>query len=189
MEIRMKKEENLRSDIHRQNLKIVLWSALAVLILVLIVLEAAMYGTQTLEIAKQFRVSSALVAVGSDEYICSLDGALVNSGDDVICADRVEVVVSGRKGSETVTLEGIDLYPRFDRDISVTWQASVPYERIDRISVTAGGETDVLVNTVRTSPMDGVMLFYLILLVIDALLLIRASMIRYYLHQEEQAEM
>ena len=183
----MKREDNLRSAIRRQNLKIVIWGVLALLLLVLVVLEAFLHGAQTLEIAKQFRVSSALVAVGSDEYICSLDGALVNSSDEVVHLDRVAVEVSGREGSDTVVLESIDLYPRFDRDISVTWQASVAYERIDRISITVGDETDVLVNRERTSPLDGVMLFYLILLLLDALLLTRASMIRYYLHQEEQA--
>lgn len=183
----MKREENIQSAIRRQNLKIVLWSVLALLILALIVLEAILHGMQTLGVAEQFRVSSALVAVGSDEYICSLDGALVNSDDEVIHADRITVEVSGRGGRDTVTIEGIDLYPRFDRDISVTWQSSEPYEHIGRISVTVDGETDVLVNRERTSPLDGVMLFYLILLLLDALLLARASMIRYYLHQEEQA--
>ena len=55
--------------------------------------------------------------------------------------------------------------------------------------VTVNGKEDVLVNTDSALSISGIAIVYLLLLLVDLLLLVRACKIRYYIWQEQQLQL
>jgi hypothetical protein len=85
-----------------------------------------------------------------------------------------------------VELKGFDVLPRNEAELYIDWLGDTEYDRILSIKVTVDGKEAEISNAVTEASFSVVAVFYLILLVPIALLLIRASKHRYYLYQESR---
>ncbi|MBQ2734837.1 MAG: hypothetical protein IJF33_03300 [Clostridia bacterium] len=187
----MNNEQNrtYKKDSLLQTAKIVVLAVLAIALLLLTALELLPTAVSNLKIGKKFQVSSAWIDVSRDVYSSHLVGEFVNDTNETIVVDALAVTVSDGKVTKKIELDGFALPPRTDIEISETWTGIYDYDRITRIDVTVNGKEDVLVNTDSTLSISGIAIVYLLLLLVDLLLLVRACKIRYYIWQEQQLQL
>ena len=179
-------KSNFNKDAFLQNLKIVLWGVLALLLAVLTVLELFTAGTAELGVGEAIKVSSSLIHVGEGRYTSAISGSIKNSGAKAVRIEAVRVTVSDGEESREIELDGFVLPARYEREIGTVWQGTENFNRVTRVSITVDGTEDVLPNTAAEMPVSGIAIFYLALLLVDVLLLVRAVKIRYYIYQETQ---
>ena len=172
-----------------QTLKIIVLAILAAALLLLTALELQPAAVSDLKLQKKFQISSALIDVGRDVYATNLVGEFVNETNETIVVDALTVTVSNGKVTKRIEFEGFTLLPRTDIELSQTWTGIHDFDRITRIDVTVNGKEDVLVNTDSTLSISGIAIVYLLLLLVDLLLLVRACKIRYYIWQEQQLQL
>ena len=173
-----------------QDAQILLWGLLTLAILVLAVLELFTGESyDTLYVKERVKVSSSVISMTEQNYLCAVDGRLYNPTDEAIVVKELIVTVGNGKGTRRVEFEGFTLPPRTVKDLSATWTAMTSYQTVEQIRVKTDKEEMILSNlTDDSSPISGGLIFYAVLLIPCALLLIRSSKIRYYLWQEAKME-
>lgn len=181
--------QNYQKDSLVQTIKITVLAVLAAALLLLTALELQPAAVSDLKLEKRFEISSALIDVGRDVYAASLTGTFANDTNEPIVVDALSVTVSDGTIKKKIEFEGFTLAPRTDRELSQTWTGIHDYDRITRIDVTVNGEEDVLVNTDSAMTISGIAILYLVLLLVDLLLLVRACKILYYIRQEQQMQL
>ena len=175
-----------KKDFLIQDLKIVLWAIPSLLLIVLMLLEMLPQRGTGLEMKKQVTVSSALVSVSSKDYVSAVNGTLYNPTDDTIVVDSLSVTVGDGRTDRKITFQGFTMPPRTEKELSQGWVGMVEYDRVLNVKVTIDGdETQLFNNSVKTG-IGGAVIFFLVLLIPVALMLIRACKIRYYLYQESK---
>ncbi|MBQ7348140.1 MAG: hypothetical protein IJW55_09285 [Clostridia bacterium] len=174
------------------NLEIVLWGVLTGLLAVLIVLELIPAPTSGLEVKETVKVSAASLSPFDAEvkdYTCSVAGVLANPSDTDVTVDAVRVTVSDGKNNRVLELEGFVLPARSTRELSLTFEDTVGYDRVQEVAVMSDGAEDILPNQTNSGlEISGVLVFYLICAVVSVLLLVRACKRRCYLQQEIDAQ-
>ena len=171
-----------------QDAKIALLGILAIALIVLTVLELIPNESVGLEVKETARVSSASLSPIDAEvkdYQTAVTGMLSNPTDETVKVDSVNVKISDGESTRDVVIEGFEIPARSYREFSSGFEGQIAYDRVTEVAVTVGSVRDVLPNqTESRSPISGVAVFYLALLVPVAWLLVRAVKGRYYLHQE-----
>ncbi len=119
---------------------------LALLLFVLMLLEAFSGGGHGLEIKEAVAVSSAAVNASAGSYTSHLSGRVLNSSDGTIEIDRFLVTVANGEESETVTLPGTKLLPRTEEDLQLMFESTRPYDRVYAIKAVIAGEEKALSN-------------------------------------------
>ena len=175
-------------DLILADLRIGIWAILAILLVVLLVLELApVQNTSALTVSERFTATSELVNVNSQQYVTTVSGTLYNPTDKPITVDSVLVSITAGKAFRGVDMEGFVIHPRTSFDLHTSWVGGTEFNKVTRITVVVDGEEQVVLNTnaAGTPAVSGAIIFYLILMAIVAWFLIRASKLRYYLHQEK----
>ena len=98
---------NLKKDALLQNLKIVLWGVIALLLAVLTVLELFTAGATDLGVGEPIKVSSSLINVGEGRYTSAISGSIKNSGTEAVRIDAVQITVSDGKESSEIKLDAV----------------------------------------------------------------------------------
>ncbi len=181
-------KQNLKKDCLTQNLKILLWGLLTLLLVVLTILEMIPTDATALRVEEVFRVSSSMISVSEKTYVSAVSGTLANPGDEAVRIDSVIVTVGNGEVTKDIVMDGFVLMPRSSEELTSGWTGNIQYDRITRLCVVVDGEKDVLTNIGSSLPVNGIAIFYLILLFPAALLLVRSCKIRYYIYQEMQMQ-
>ncbi len=142
------------------------------------------------EISETIRASASPLSAGlKPDYEVSVSGQLRNVTGDTITVERLEVPLQAKDGDNTKTLviENIKILPRSTVYLPDTREImDGAYTTVGEITATIGGEEIFLRNPAEVS-----LTFSLIPIAVTlvfAFLLVRACMVRYYMYQEDHAE-
>ena len=177
-------QKNYKKECLLQDLQIVLWGVLALVLIVLTVLELLPASVSDLTVEEPFSVSSSLIDVSNQTYVSAVTGTVANTGGEQITVDSVRITVSNGRVSKDIEIEGFVLPPRTEQELSEGWTGNIDFDRITRILVTVDGQDDVIANVSSSIAVSGIAIFYLIVLIPIAILLVRACKVRYYIYQD-----
>ena len=105
-----------------QNLWILLLALLTLGLALLLVLDAIPAKTSGLEVKERVEASSALISAENKVYISSVQGYLRNATNQKVKVDQITVVVSDGDGNQkSLTLEGAELAPYAELEVSQAW--------------------------------------------------------------------
>ena len=173
----------------RYNVAIIVCAMLAVVFSVLAVIALLPEKTESgVEVKETIRVSSSLDG-DSKGYRSQLRGVIVNKSDKTVKIDRLELVVSNGREEKQIVLRDITLTPRVVYDIQnadYEWEDTVAYDRILSVTVVSGSLREQIPNNTVGLQFDLAVLLWVVLTVIDAIVLVRVSKLRYYLAQEDR---
>ena len=169
-----------------QNLWILLLALLTLGLALLLVLDAIPAKTSGLEVKERVEASSALISAENKVYISSVQGYLRNATNQKVKVDQITVVVSDGDGNQkSLTLEGAELAPYAELEVSQAWESGVEYDRVLSVTVTVNGEEDLIPNTPTTFFLSASTIVYLVLTALSAFFLVWVCKVRYYMYQED----
>jgi len=169
------------------DLRIAVWAVLALMLVVLLILEfAPVPNKSNLTVSERVTVASEIVNVQSGQYVTTVSGALYNPTDEAITVDSVLISITAGKSFRGVDMEGFVIHPRTSQELFTSWVGGTDFNNVSRITVKINGEEQVVINSTSstTTVLSGALIFYLIVLAIVTWFLVRASKLRFYLHQE-----
>ena len=151
-------------------------------------MKKVVFNASELTVSEPITVGSSMIDVHTKRYSTTVRGSLYNPTNDPVTIEKVTVsVMTEDQGYRVIEFEGFVLHPRMAEEITHTFTGGTEYHKVSRVSVTVNGEERVIVNmSNQQASINGAVIFFLVLLVPVALLLIRASKIRYYLYQEKR---
>ncbi len=173
----------------RYNVAIIICAVLALLFVTLTVVALVPSRSASgVEVKETIRVSSSLDG-DSKGYRSQLRGVLINKTDARVKIDRLELVVGNGKEEKQIVLRNITLEPRVAYDLQAygyEWEDTVAYDRVLSVTAVCGETREQISNNTVALRFDPVALLWGVLALIDAILLVRFSKMRYYLAQEDR---
>lgn len=142
------------------------------------------------EICEVVRASASPLSAGlNPDYEVSVSGQLRNTTGDTVIVERLEIPLKTEKGDETktVVIENVQLLPRdtvYLPDVREIMDGA--YTEVGEITATIGGEEIFLRNPAEVSLT--LSLIPIAITLVFAFLLVRACLVRYYMYQEDHAE-
>ena len=111
-----------------------------------------------------------------------------NNREDALTVDRLEIVLEEHPEGEllTVVVDSITIEPRNAVTVSKSLVADGAYGRIESVSATVNGKTEMLRNSEERSLVA--VLIPLAVTAVLAFLLVRSCKVRYYMMQEDRAD-
>lgn len=169
-----------------QNVWILLLALLTLGLTFLLILDLIPADLSGLEVKEKVDVSSALIQAGGNVYTSSLRGTLKNTTDEKLAVEKIAVVISNGDGqSKTLEFEEVTVLPHADLDLSYQWESNIAYDRVTSITVTLGGEEDLIPNSEKTFFLRASTIVYGVLVAIAAFFLVWVCKVRYYMYQED----
>ena len=140
------------------------------------------------EIMEAFSASASKATASGSDYRIDVVGALKNNTEDALTVDRLKIVLEEHPEGEllTVVVDSITIEPRNAVTVSKSRVADGAYGRIESISATVNGKTEMLRNSEERSLVA--VLIPLAVTAVLAFLLVRSCKVRYYMMQEDRAD-